>query len=993
LLRFLVTVCIRSLSLVGQPLIKIQTMKTQPLFRVGLSLALLAGALGTFAQSLTVTNDLQLWLKADAGVTTNASGGVTQWTDQTTNGNNALQGAGTAAPLFVANALNTRPVLRFDGVDDFLDVADSDSLSGTGDMASFFVVKFADFVNYNAVWAKTAGNLPAPTDVYTPAGDSVLRVFRGDGTFANLSAVDSVALRGNAYLVLGFDVAGSTLTHYLNNQTNGSGTVTINTADGNTPLKIGTRSDAATRMKGDIAEILIFSRALSSLERSNVFSYLQTKYNLLNLTPNISLSANPPGPAANSGDIVTLNATASDPDGTIAKVDFFAHGALIGTATLPPYSLRVVLESSGSVQFTARATDDKGAVANSAAITFNVAATAPPPLSVTNGLQLWLKGDAGTTVGLGGGVTQWADQSGRGNNAAQPNETLAPVLTNGAVNGWPALRFDGTDDVLEVPDSDSISIPGDITSFFVARFTDFAVFRAIWSKTLGNFGAPIDFYVVQGNGRLRLFRSNGATGGASTDSTLPFAANAFMLGGFDISGSSVRHFYNGTLNGTGAVGVGVDGNGPIRIGRRADGAVRMKGEIAEIIIFNRVLSASELTAVRRYLIEKYALPTALVGVTNTPPVVAITSPSAQPILPAPANVAVNVDATDADGSVASVDFYANGIYVGTDTIAPFGTNLTVNYGGPFRISATATDNLGARALGTSVQICLQGPGGPSGLIGYWPLDGDASAVIGRSGIMVSNPVPAMDRNSVAGGALFFDGTLQQRVEVPGGGGLNGLLRGTISLWVKWSGVQDVGFSAAAGAVLGRQQDGIFSDNIITLTNANPDNALLQWRQNSAGGISATSTIPVLTDTWRHIAVTFTETNSELYLDGFLESTGTGGLMHSNVNIALSIGAWIGAGGSFSTATIDDVAIWNRVLSVDEVQAIAGQVNTPMDLLTAPDCLTVERDGGTVTVRWNSNGVLQSASEVNGTYEDVAGATNPYMTTAADPRRFFRLRSP
>src|SRR5688572_14486979 len=59
---------------------QIQPMKTQRLFCVGFSSAiLLVGALGGFAQTLTVTNDLQLWLRADAGVTTNASGGVTQW--------------------------------------------------------------------------------------------------------------------------------------------------------------------------------------------------------------------------------------------------------------------------------------------------------------------------------------------------------------------------------------------------------------------------------------------------------------------------------------------------------------------------------------------------------------------------------------------------------------------------------------------------------------------------------------------------------------------------------------------------------------------------------------------------------------------------------------------------------------------------------------------------------------------------------------------------
>jgi hypothetical protein len=262
---------------------------------------------------------------------------VTQWNDQSTNGNDAVQAVDAQAPLLVNGALNSRPVLRFDGSDDFLDVADSDSLSGTGDMASFFVVKFDDFATFRAVWGKTATNLPAPTDIYALPGSGVLRIFRGDGTMVNLGSVDSAqALRDNTYLVLGFDVAGQTLTHYLNNQTNGSGTITTNTADANTSLKIGTRDDLFTRLKGDLAELLIYNRALSVTERSNVFGYLQTKYNLLNLPPAIALTASPPGPAVNVGDLVPLNATATDLDGPIARVEFFAIGAPVGTATQMP---------------------------------------------------------------------------------------------------------------------------------------------------------------------------------------------------------------------------------------------------------------------------------------------------------------------------------------------------------------------------------------------------------------------------------------------------------------------------------------------------------------------------------------------------------------------------------------------------------------------------------------------------------------------------------
>src|SRR2546425_7339765 len=121
-------------------------------------------------------------------------------------------------------------------------------------------------------------------------------------------------------------------------------------------------------------------------------------------------------------------------------------------------------------------------------------------LTVTNGLQLWLKADAGVTTNAAGGVMQWDDQSGMANNAAQADENLSPTLVNGAINNRPVLRFNGLTNYLEVADSDSVSISGDITTFFVVNFSDFATYRAVWAKTAGNLPAPNDWYALPNSG-------------------------------------------------------------------------------------------------------------------------------------------------------------------------------------------------------------------------------------------------------------------------------------------------------------------------------------------------------------------------------------------------------------------------------------------------------------------------------------------------------------
>lgn len=58
--------------------------------------------------------------------------------------------------------------------------------------------------------------------------------------------------------------------------------------------------------------------------------------------------------------------------------------------------------------------------------------------------------------------------------------------------------------------------------------------------------------------------------------------------------------------------------------------------------------------------------------------------------------------------------------------------------------------------------------------------------------------------------------------------MNNLQSGTITVWVKWTGAQS-NFSGAYGAVLGRQSDGEFSNNIIALSGSDPANAQIVFR--------------------------------------------------------------------------------------------------------------------------------------------------------------------
>ena len=87
------------------------------------------------------------------------------------------------------------------------------------------------------------------------------------------------------------------------------------------------------------------------------------------------------------------------------------------------------------------------------------------------------------------------------------------------------------------------------------------------------------------------------------------------------------------------------------------------------------------------------------GTTVTPgneiPQVSLTSPSSNTQIAVGDMVAIAASASDADGSVAHVEFFVDGVSLAVDTTAPFSTDWLANTAGSFQLSAIATDNDGA----------------------------------------------------------------------------------------------------------------------------------------------------------------------------------------------------------------------------------------------------------------------------------------------------------
>ncbi|MEM9983655.1 MAG: carbohydrate-binding protein, partial [Bacteroidota bacterium] len=98
-----------------------------------------------------------------------------------------------------------------------------------------------------------------------------------------------------------------------------------------------------------------------------------------NTAPSINLTAPTQGFSYEVGESITLNASVSDADQNVSKVEFYLNGQKIGEDLQAPYAYTTQVSNPGQARFMAKATDDCGASTNSTVITGDIDAGTPNP--------------------------------------------------------------------------------------------------------------------------------------------------------------------------------------------------------------------------------------------------------------------------------------------------------------------------------------------------------------------------------------------------------------------------------------------------------------------------------------------------------------------------------------------------------------------------------------------------------------------------------------
>ncbi len=656
------------------------------------------------AQTLPVTSGLQLWLKADAGVTTNSSGLVTKWADQSGLSNDASQTDSTIAPSVVMNSLNGKPTLRFPGDKArYLDVADSSTISVlTEDVTILAAVLYDDVTGgYRCCVTKTVGNGPAPFDWWNNSGSAggAANFWLGAAPTASTyqDNVGTLAPRIGVFNVMTFSWGNGAVNQYLNDRSNGTGTYTPgNPADGGKPLRIGSRDDLVTQLKGNVAEVLIYQPALSDADRGSVLNYLKTKWNLNFIVPptiSIQTPTNGLTAAVNGRVSVSVQASDSNTNGVLTQVTLLSDaGSVVANWTQPPYNADLLMLNPGTAVLTAVAADNFNSLATSAPVSITVTGAAPVLEPSTNGLRVWLKADAGVMASSTGFVTNWVDQSGNGNNAMQSDPTIAPLWTANAANSQPALAFGTNTPYLEISDTGTAFTATNFTILVEAEFADFATYRTLVCKsTGGGLAAPFDWWFAPNTGV-----ANGYIGDGNVYSTVaattPALAGRFDTFGLGFNGTNLSHYLGLANDGSGVITAAAVSQGQtLRIGQRADTGTQMAGDISEILMYDSPLSATDQSNAVIYLSGKYGV--AQLTVSNPPASVSITSPTNGATFSMTSIVPLAVTASPTVGSLVKVMVLANGIQVVVFTNSPAQVPVELLTPGNVSLTAVSVDNL------------------------------------------------------------------------------------------------------------------------------------------------------------------------------------------------------------------------------------------------------------------------------------------------------------
>ncbi|MGB3850040.1 MAG: T9SS type A sorting domain-containing protein [Tunicatimonas sp.] len=223
----------------------------------------------------------------------------------------------------------------------------------------------------------------------------------------------------------------------------------------------------------------------------------------------------------------------------------------------------------------------------------------------------WLDASA-LTLTNGASVTSWPDQSGNGFVFSQLGTKATPIFRNNGLSGSaPVVRFDGTERYLRLADNNQLD--ADLSELSIIIVARHAVLdgqpRGLLSKRVS--GGSQESYSVFTHNSRRLFFDTRNTNGNRLDLSTQLTANTDYIHTLTFNGSQQQGYLLGVSDGS----RNVSGSGPVNNGSadlilgslNENYSRHYNGDIAEIIMYDKALSAARRLIVENYLSAKYGI--------------------------------------------------------------------------------------------------------------------------------------------------------------------------------------------------------------------------------------------------------------------------------------------------------------------------------------------------------------------------------------------------
>jgi hypothetical protein len=248
----------------------------------------------------------------------------------------------------------------------------------------------------------------------------------------------------------------------------------------------------------------------------------------------------------------------------------------------------------------------------------------------------------------------------------------------------------------------------------------------------------------------------------------------------------------------------------------------------------------------------------------------------------------------------------------------------------------------------------------NGLVGWWPFNGNANDESGNGNNgTVNGATLTADRFGNGGKAYNFDG-LSNFIEVQDNNSLDFTNQLSLSIWLKISDYTLNVTGLSERTAIGKQRINDGSGFNFIAVNDFPNQGKYNFgMQTSGSGCGTPLGNQLQIGQYVNIIIVKNSTTLSIYENGILKNSSACNLSLLNSNEPLYIGKEFNTQGRFFKGQIDDIGLWNRALTQQEISDLYNAVNCNNNLTINPQTNNLQTGSAAV--------FTASTSDVNPTY--------------------------